>query len=448
MQQNFSEKDLRRILGAELGTSEIMERRLDGAYERIRSAKTRPARYERYLHRSLIAAASVAAVFLLMITFCVMNPVLASEVPVLGGFFSKLSDIFSFGQIPQEETTILFAQDGTAVIGDGGDQAADAQYQKTSNGVTVTLTEQYATNQAIFIGICIETEQEVPPLAVFTDGSQILHLQTTETYSFRPDALVADRMVEGRWEDAHTFIGIMRIDYSQIDVDESKYAAALREAGEKGESLPLTDENMWQYLELYDVPESFTMGLEIVNIIGALEERTFPEGMKSSEELAAMTEEEWAAYMKTLPAEYSQFPNRYEEWWQEGSWGYELHIVQKDSASRVIEIDETNDDGIGIKSIELSAVEMTLNTIEPTDTIAVALDADGNRIENGGTYFYELSIEGHDISTIYIYICDETEYLDELKGYAYPENNDTGKTFQEILEEHALFRTTVRTDPY
>ena len=169
------------------------------------------------------------------------------------------------------------------------------------------------------------------------------------------------------------------------------------------------------------------------------------EGQKSQEEIARMTDEEWQAYMNSLPPqEWDAYPNKYENWWQEGNWSYDLTITKKDSASRVIEINQTNDQGIGIKSIELSAVEMTLNTIEGDDTFAVALDADGNKIESGEGNAYELAIAGHDISKVYIYICDYDEYMDEIKGYGIP-GAQRDRSFQEVLEERALFRTVVET---
>ena len=158
-----------------------------------------------------------------------------------------------------------------------------------------------------------------------------------------------------------------------------------------------------------------------------------------------MTDEEWEAYMKSLPREYYQYPNKYEHWWQEGSWSYDLTIAQKDKASRVIEVNQTNEAGIGLEKIELSSVEMTLNIINGSElTMAVALDADGNMIENGSTNAYELAIAGHDISKVYIYICDYYEYMNEIRRYRTPANN-LGKSFQEVLEERALFKTVVET---
>lgn len=113
-----------------------------------------------------------------------------------------------------------------------GDDAGEAsgnvtaeQYQKKDHGITVTLTEEYASNQAVFVGIRVENEEEFPEMMTMTDNTQYLRLKTKERYSFRTndseDCIYAERDVEGKFEDANTFIGIMRIDYSEIDTDES-----------------------------------------------------------------------------------------------------------------------------------------------------------------------------------------------------------------------------------
>lgn len=452
----MQENELRKILGASLEPNRIIDARIEDAYQKIRAAQVTPGHGRSPLvRRILIGMGSVAAVFALMVTLCVMNPVLAREIPIVGGIFNKLSELFSFGQIPEEETVILFQEEAdttaepSSYSESAGDQSAGdaASYQKTSGNLTITLTEEYATNQAYFIGICIKNTQEFPKMALFADGTQMLSLETQERYSFRGDTPPAMRHVEGRFTDAHTFEGILRVDYSDINVDDRKYQEAVK--GLDFKDMPaITDANYDQYLEEYEIPETFTMQLQISNVVGDLGEpllRPEIEGQKSQEEIARMTDEEWQAYMNSLPPqEWDAYPNKYENWWQEGNWSYDLTITKKDSASRVIEINQINDQGIGIKSIELSAVEMTLNTIEGDDTFAVALDADGNKIESGEGNAYELAIAGHDISKVYIYICDYDEYMDEIKGYGIP-GAQRDRSFQEVLEERALFRTVVET---
>lgn len=271
-----------------------------------------------------------------------------------------------------------------------------------------------------------------------------MQAETAEQYSFRSDEIIALRTIEGTFEDAHTFNGILRIDYSEINVDDRKYQAACQEAEKAGKELALVDSNIDQYLEEYQIPNTFTMNLEITDIVGSLAEPIQPEGMKDGDELEHMSDDEWESYMNSLPQDYYAFPNNYEHWYQKGSWSYKLTITPKDSDSRIIEVNQTNDAGIGIKSLEISSIEMTLNTIEGTDTFAVALDADGNKMENGSSNAYELAIAGHDISKVYIYICDYTEYMDEIKGYGIP-GNHLDKSFQEVLEERALFKTVIDT---
>ena len=87
-----------------------------------------------------------------------------------------------------------------------------------------------------------------------------------------------------------------------------------------------------------------------------------------------------------------------------------------------------------------------MNVIEPAGSMvfAVALDADGNKIESGSGNTDELATEGHDISRVYVYLCDYDEYMDEIKGYGVP-GNQKEKSFQEVLEERALFKTVVDT---
>ena len=446
MQQNISEKDYRNILGAELSSSEIIESKINDAYNKIRNKTETFSPQERknkhIFQKVFVWIGTAAAVFVLMILFSVTNPVLASEIPVFGGFFTKLADWFSFGAIPEKDTITLYSKDTEQ--NPQGENPKESPYVKTSNDITVTLTEQYATNQAIFIGVQVKNKNEFPQIAIFADGTQHLQAETAEQDSFRSDEIIALRTIEGTFEDAHTFNGILRIDYSEINVDDRKYQAACQEAEKAGKELALVDSNIDQYLEEYQIPNTFIMNLEITDIVGSLAEPIQPEGMKDGDELEHMSDDEWESYMNSLPQDYYAFPNNYEHWYQKGSWSYKLTITPKDSDSRIIEVNQTNDAGIGIKSLEISSIEMTLNTIEGTDTFAVALDADGNKMENGSSNAYELAIAGHDISKVYIYICDYTEYMDEIKGYGIP-GNHLDKSFQEVLEERALFKTVIDT---
>ena len=106
MRKHFSDDDLRAVLGADLGDSDIIDTRIEEAYIMIRNSGNRAGREGRKrknMWRGLtIGLGSTAAVLALTFTFCVMNPVMAKEIPVLGGIFEKMADIFSFGKLPEE----------------------------------------------------------------------------------------------------------------------------------------------------------------------------------------------------------------------------------------------------------------------------------------------------------------------------------------------------------
>jgi len=76
-------------------------------------------------------------------------------------------------------------------------------------------------------------------------------------------------------------------------------------------------ENYSEYIDQYQIPETFSMELDISKVVGYLANPTMPEEMNDVQEQEEMTDEEWEIYMKSLPDEWYQFPNSYENWWQD-----------------------------------------------------------------------------------------------------------------------------------
>lgn len=409
MRENISDEILYKILGTELTDSDMINSKVEEAYAVIRKQSLKIPQnkaFRRRTTRVLIGIGSAAAVLLLSFTFCIMNPVMASEIPILGSLFAKVADFFPFGRIPEENTAILYQGE------------ADSPYRMADGDITVTLTEEYASNQAFYIGIRIENVQEFPEMAAYVEsGTQWMDVRTKEAYSFRPEPIMTRRRIEGKFEDAHTFIGIMRIDYSEfLEGEQSGYEA---------------------------LPDSFDMTLEIMQIIATLKNSTRPEGMKSEEEIAKMSDEQLSEYWNSLPKEWVGFPNRYQHWYCDGKWMFEVAVAQTDETARRMEVHEINEAGLGLESIELSSVEMTLHMIENAteSLITVAFDADGNQIGYGGSDEVYV-IAGHDISTLSVYMC---RYEDWEEAMLLMENPENGKGFQELIKERALFGTVVCT---
>lgn len=434
MQLNLSDREISEILGAELSENDVINMKMEEAYTVIRklndkeNSNNRKRRGRNLWKRTLIGFGSAAAILALTFVFCAMNPVAAREIPILGSLFAKVADVFPFGHLPEEDTVILYEDNGenSDENEDGNAFAEDTSlYQQTDGDLTVTLTEEYVSNQALFIGIRIENTQEFPEMAAYVDsGAQWMQVRIHENYSFRPDdPIYTRRQIEGKFEDEHTFIGILRIDYSEIAVDSRRYGKAIEEAEQKGEEPPaLTGLTEDEWLDHYEIPSSFTMEIEITHIVGTLKEATpFPEDLEKR----------------------PGFPNEYQHWFREGSWAFHIPITQTDGESKVIEIHETNSDGsIGIESIELSKVEMTINAIMNTDEglCIEVFDADNRVIEGVGRDTHR-AIAGHDISTVSIYICNFGEWADAREKYDEPGNT---KSMKELIEECALFKTTVK----
>ena len=402
-----------------------------------------------------VAAAAVAVAG----TFVVCNPVLAAKLPILGHVFEMLQGDYSYEG--DYSTVAVPLQGETPVEGNGeASTQTDSAYVKESAGVTVSLSEVYCNDQAIYLAMTMESEEEFPDTLTDESGKVTMQLETAETYSFNPMVQHGLRQVEGKMLDKNTFAGIMRISFDEVNVDDSRFVAAM-EKEEDVQNEDITDAEAFEQLAdannaedlivEVEVPESFTMNLSISQIIGFKAEPETPDWGKTEEELEAMSDAEWEQFMKeNCPVDYFDFPNRYTDYWYDGAWNYELELSVDNSKTQVQEVNTTNENGVGIASVEKTPFEVKLNEIYPDggyDYFPVALDANGELLTTGMEGSVNiLAIQDRDVSTVYIYICDYDEYMDEIKGYYYSddyEQKKAEKSYKELLDERAVYATEV-----
>ena len=130
-------------------------------------------------------------------------------------------------------------------------------------------------------------------------------------------------------------------------------------------------------------------------------------------------------------------------------WQYAGYIMLILSLIHIL-VDENGD---GVLSITKTPFEITMKMQDPeTKYFAVMLDANGDIMPYGGvansnadTY----AIQDRDVSTVYIYLCDYYEYMDELKGYYWSDDYEEKaktKTFKQLLDERAVAGTEVHFD--
>ena len=368
------------------------------------------------------------------------QPALASNIPVIRDIFKLLQGDYSYqGDLDSVAQKLedsgaadpqMSEEDSSAADGKEAESVrADSAYTRTVNGVTVSVSETYCSVEAIYLSLLITSEEAFPDTMTNMEGKPLLILKGTADYSFRPSGMGeaegygtgAVGSLEGAFMNDHTYAGIYRIDILDVVGNDD----ALKET--------------------YRALESFDMELTIEQIIGdkAEQEQLDLQG-KTPQELDAMTEEEWKAYMNEItPAERNQFPNQYEHWWFDGPFQFDLHIEADKENTQVVTVDEVNDTGAGLYQVVRTKFEITVKEKcseerAKSGVFIVVLDAQGKLLPSGSSSYADTyAINGRDVSRVYVYACDYTEYMDELKGYR--DSTD----FKQILDERALYKKEI-----
>lgn len=402
---------------------------------------------KRNRRKKIMAWGSMAAAVVIACSILISNPVLAAKIPIIGHVFEMLQDSYSYkGDFSSVATPL---QEEEAL---GEDMvSADSAYTKQDGEITVSFSEVYCNNQAIYLALSMKCEEGFPDTFVDEDGNARIQVETTEDYSFNPAVKKAVRYLEGKMIDENTYVGILRISFdSGITTDDTEFDKYIEEIGEDVYE-DMTDSELPENLiKELDVPDSFTLKLSINEIIG---DKAEPDNIidRTEEEQAAMSEEEWQKYVEeNTPEDYYDYPNQYENYWFEGNWDFEIAISKDETKTQVATVNTTNEMGVGIESVEKTPFEIKLNEIYPDsgeNYFPVALDADGEVLPFGMMSSANVfAIQDRDISTVYVYICDWNEYMDEIKGYYYSddyEENKKEKTYKELLDERAVYSTEV-----
>lgn len=495
-----TEETIKNTMQREFPLPENVKKAQKEAFEKIREqqgqAQTAGAAGKRKRRRtafvrSTAGLAATAAAFTLIF---VSNPALAANIPLVGHVFEAIGNSMGFsgdyenyarplegstqseadgeagdGDTAGSETTTASGEgsEGAAAAADTSDTVAtvstgDTQYSKTVNGVTVTLSEVYCNDDALYLSMLLTTEDAFPDTLTDQEGKPVIALQNVVSSTALSEDIPRLTYLDGEMVDEHTYAGALRFDLSEW---EKQFDASTAE-----------------------LPEKFTLNLNISQIIGDLTESSLPEmpqelkdeytaalkeagidadrlDLDSVEDYESLTEEQketehalytemWNKYAELYP-ETNTHPNKYENWWYDGTWDFEISVVKNHADTVTKEIGDTDENGLGVISVTKSPFEITVETQEPSDGNApnkagyfvVALDANGDILPYGGSGSAETwAIQDRDTSKIDIYICDYVEYMDELKGYYYSSDYETQKetkTFRQLLDERALHHTEV-----
>ncbi len=508
------DETIRTTMQREFEVPDQVKKARDEAFEKISArmkkqavseAEAKKAARRKKRKIAVKAAGSAAAAAAVFSVVCISNPALAENIPLIGHVFGRVGNLLGFSGDYETYAEPLTETDETQAN-------KNAETSRTADGVTVTLSEIYCNDTALNIAMVIESEEPFPKTMTDQEGKLVTYLRAGLCFSYNPQVFHGDSSLDGVLLDDHTFAGVYRVPLEETasSQDEEAYYEALEaffetygiSAEEREEDPSAADRKLlaalgsqeeyltntiiakaggpaWEdYMEFYKVPDTFTVDMDITQILGDLAESTAPAmpqdlideyhaamaeyGLSTREDdYASFTDEEkeienklynqqYQKYLERYP-EAGGFPNPYENWWFDGPWDFTFTVTKSDADTIVKEIHDTDENGWGIETVTRTPFEITYSVAAPkeaaNDCFVEVLDADGNILSWGRNGRDGVrAIGDSDVSTVDFYFCDYDEYMEELKGYYWSDDYETKKktkTYKELLEEHAMHHTQV-----
>lgn len=396
MKREYTEQDYREVLSGNIAASDIIDGKMQEAYEIIRNRTKASGRKKKKIKGLIMGMSAVAAALVFSITVCVANPALAAKIPFIGHIFDTVEEEIGYKGDYSETSEKLIApeeikEDGTI----------DSSYVQKSGGITFTVSECNYESMAMYLAVSVESEdgfseefmnycrfgipEEPEDTDQYVDYST-MYFKSTASADFSESGYGkltfdpaygtnAPYLIEGKFVDDHTFAGIIRVNLFDMQI--------------------LDDDGEWHQIE--NIPDEFPYELHVTSI-----------------------------FAKPGKGEHI-----------EGNWDFALDAKLNHENTAVIEVNETNQDGVGIGTVTKTAYELHAALILPegeseADYIVAVCDADGKPLESQGDIAEIYSVYQRDVSKVFIYVVDYLTYMDECKG------NNAWK-----LPQKALFQTEV-----
>ena len=434
------------------------------------------------VYKTALGLTAAAAVFS---TVCITNPAFAENIPLVGNVFKQLGNSMGFygdyskyakqltestedtqpadtdesqedGSNPQSAQ----AEDKNTTENNNADKPKDNEsYSKTVDGTTVTLSEVYCNEMALYLSMTIHTEDRFPDTFITSDGKPNIKLSENSTVKYDymdGKSNLFNAYLDGKMLDDNTYACIFRYDLAEAAKDYTEYNEKYNEMTQQvmdemgitqadlddqtDEGYALLEEfinklserggKYQKYIKEIDIPDTFNLHLDITKVRGL-------------EANYQWSEEDEKKYGRD--AGYYKY---------EGDWSFDIPVTVDDSQTEVLELNDTNDAGIGLKSVIRTPYELTVNELykegSNSDCFMVALDANGNTLpynESTGNC-NNFAIQDRDISTVDIYFLDYVQYMDELKGQQNFDNptKEDGQKWKKLLEENAKYHKTLHFD--
>ena len=367
-QENDFDEEIRHIFQESVEIPEAIRQAERRARNIIQNKDTRTKRPKgRYVMKF---AAAAAAVMLIFSGICVINPVLAENIPLVGHVFEKLGRSFSFygdyngyaRPLDEKKDSGENTENSSEITGSEKSDT-DNLYSQTENGVTLSLSEVYCHEKAVYISLVIHAENPIPETN--TQGeSTILYVMGSDldfSYVDKKDEEFLWHELSGKMLDENTYAGVLRIDLPQNPPEKFKLDFMVQKIMDSVEGEEWSFDGQWKY--------SIDVTVDHTNV-----------------------------------------------------------ITKKVNQARQCDIGE-----ITVIKTPFD-INLEYDHAKASDYMITVLDADGNPMlgaERGCDILDNLPVSYHDVSEITIYVFDYYEYMNVIKGYRPTEEKGYRERYEE-----------------
>ena len=166
MNLNDREKLVQKKLREDIEIPEVVTDKIQNAYQQIKNQKPLTHTSDRFMKIAARSCGAAAAALAVGFIVCVTNPVMARELPLIGGIFEQLQDKVSFfGNFSDKATSL---EESAAPTSDteklpetssADETPRETVFTKTQDGLTITLSEIYANDLTLSL---IHISENIP----------------------------------------------------------------------------------------------------------------------------------------------------------------------------------------------------------------------------------------------------------------------------------------------
>lgn len=170
--------------------------------------------YKKKRKMKLLSVCTAAAILLAAgAGICISNPVMASQIPLIGRLFDKVQD--------KQQYSGNYSKDAQPVKGTNVSEA---------EGVKITLSELYCNTEALNVSVLIESDKSFPEQAQAVnedhgEKKQELFMSTSHKFDFMNEEVEQGDDITwlvGEFLDDHTFAGAFRINFNVGNLAETE----------------------------------------------------------------------------------------------------------------------------------------------------------------------------------------------------------------------------------